>query len=98
MCVYGESNLDITASISSLCFTSPPPSSSSSSPSSSRFAQRPVSMISRATKPPQTIHEINSFVKDFTNQELAVHLTKADAVCFLLTARPGENEELWQNR
>ena len=85
------------ASISSLCFNSPP-SSSSSSPASSRFAQRPVSIISRATKPPQTIHEINSFVKDFTNQELAVHLTKSDAVCFLLTARPGENEELWQNR
>ena len=87
------------ASISSLCFTSPNPASSSSSPSTaSRFAHRPVSTVSRATKPPQTIHEIHSFIKDFSTDELAIHLTKADAVCFLLTARPGENEELWQNR
>ena len=57
-----------------------------------------VSILSRHTKCPQSIQEIPTFLKDFSNDELAMHLTKADGVCFLLTPRPAENAELWTNR
>ena len=61
-------------------------------------SSRPVSIISRNVKSPQTIQEIPPFLKDFTNDEIAMHLTKADAVCFLLTPRPSESPDLWKNR
>ena len=33
-----------------------------------------------------------------TDTELAFHLTRADAVAFLLTPRPGEDKEVWKER
>ena len=33
-----------------------------------------------------------------TEMELAYHLTRADAVAFLLTPRPGEDKEVWKER
>ena len=59
---------------------------------------RPTSTLTRNMKCPQTIQEIPTFLKEFTNEELAMHLTKADGVCFLLTPRPAEDPELWMNR
>lgn len=57
-----------------------------------------VSTLSKHTKIPKTIQEIPGFLKDFTNEEIAAHLTKADSVCFLLSPRPAEDNELWSNR
>lgn len=84
------------ASIDAMCFSS---KASSQSSSPSHYASRPVSMIGKSvSKAPQTIHEISSFLKDIDVEELAIHLTKADSVSFLLSPRPGEDEELWENR
>ena len=33
-----------------------------------------------------------------TEMELAFHLTRTDAVAFLLTPRPGEDKEVWKER
>ena len=71
-----------------------PTRSSSGSP----YSSRPASVIGRNVKSPQTIAEVPGFLKEFTNEELAMHLTKADAVCFLLAPRPGEEFDLWKNR
>lgn len=57
-----------------------------------------ASILSKNTKIPKTIQEIPGFLKDFTNEEIAAHLTKADSVCFLLSPRPAEDSELWTNR
>ena len=67
--------------------------------SESPYSSRPTSVVSgKNIKPPQAIAEIPSFLKEFSNDEVAIHLTKADAVCFLLAPRPGEDHELWMNR
>lgn len=72
--------------------------SSNRSSTESPYSSRPPSVIGRGFKAPQTVSEIPSFLKEFTNEEIATHLTKADAVCFLLAPRPGENYDLWKNR
>lgn len=67
--------------------------------SESPYSSRPTSVSSgKNVKPPQAIADIPSFLKEFSNDEVAMHLTKADAVCFLLTPRPGEDHDLWTNR
>ena len=70
----------------------------SRSSSGSPYSSRPASVMGRNVKSPQTIAEVPGFLKEFTNEELAMHLTKADAVCFLLAPRPGEDFDLWKNR
>lgn len=69
---------------------------SATTTTTSPYASR--SMLVKTSKAPQNLQEVAGYLNGFSVEELAVHLTKADAVCFLLTPRPGENEELWQNR
>ena len=58
----------------------------------------PRSALFKVSKLPLTLQDLPGYLFSFSAEELALHLTKADAVCFLLAPRPGENEELWQNR
>ena len=83
-----------TSSSSSLIKSKQDSRMSKYSSTQSFFSSQPGSR----NKLPQTIQEVPAFLKEFTNDEIAMHLTKADAVCFLLSPRPGENADLWQNR
>lgn len=57
-----------------------------------------------AAKVPKSLpgHEIlvglHNTLNRSTERELAYHLTRADAVAFLLTPRPGEDKEVWKER
>ena len=42
--------------------------------------------------------KLQALLGNYTNEELAYHLTKADAVSFLLAPRPGEDDGVWKNR
>ena len=77
-------------------YSSGRPRSATSTATTSPYAPRPT--LAKTSKTPQTLQELSGYLNSFSAEELALHLTKADAVCFLLAPRPGENEELWQNR
>lgn len=57
-----------------------------------------------AAKVPKNLpgHELlvglHNTLNNNTEKELAYHLTRADAVAFLLTPRPGEDKEFWKER
>jgi hypothetical protein len=74
------------------------PKSKISTSSYSTYSTRPASVIAKNAKAPKSINEVSPFLKEFTNEEIAMHLTKADAVCFLIAPRPGEDINLWKNR
>ena len=42
--------------------------------------------------------KLHSILSHHSKEELAYHLTRADAVAFLLTPRPGEDKEVWKER
>ena len=42
--------------------------------------------------------KLHSLLGAYTTEELAYHLTRSDAVCFLLVPRVGEDEEVWKSR
>lgn len=46
----------------------------------------------------EALVKLHSLLGAYTTEELAYHLTRADAVCFLLVPRVGEDEEVWKNR
>ena len=103
--VYSQpSNNSRNSPLSSTTVCPPKPNRANSSssknvtPTGSPYSSRPASMISRNVRSPQTISDVPGFLKEFTNEEIAMHLTKADAVCFLLAPRPGEDFNLWKNR
>ena len=42
--------------------------------------------------------KLHDILSNHSEEELAYHLTRADAVAFLLTPRPGEDKEVWKER
>ena len=46
----------------------------------------------------EALVDLHSLLGNYTNEDLAFHLTKADAVCFLLTPRAGEDLSMWRER
>lgn len=97
--MYSQLALSSSSALNKSSPTSTPSPGKPSHSPKSPYTSRPGSIITgKNVKPPQTLGEIPSFLKEYTNDEIAIHLTKADAVCFLLTPRPGEDYKLWQNR
>ena len=40
----------------------------------------------------------HTVLQNHSNDELAYHMTRTDAVCFLLAPRPGEDKDIWRER
>ena len=45
-----------------------------------------------------TLVKIHSLLQSHSNKQLAYHLTRADAVAFMLAPRPGEEDKMWKER
>lgn len=44
------------------------------------------------------LFRMHTLLSSYTNSEVAYHLTKADAVSFMLSPRPGESSSIWAER
>jgi hypothetical protein len=42
--------------------------------------------------------KIHTLLQSHSNEELVYHLTRADATCFMLAPRPGEDTNVWKDR
>ena len=42
--------------------------------------------------------KIHTLLQSHSNEELVYHLTRADATCFMLAPRPGEDANVWKER
>ena len=46
----------------------------------------------------EALDRAHTILQGHSNNELAFHVTRADAVCFLLTPRPAEDKKIWKQR
>ena len=91
---------------------SPPTTKSRDSPSAAKNRESTASNesnraspgLAQSTKVLKSLPGYNALVKlhtlfsNHSNEDLAFHVTKADAVCFLLAPRPGEDRDVWKER
>lgn len=46
----------------------------------------------------EALVKVHTILQNHTNEELAYHMTRTDAVCFMLAPRPGEDQNIWRER
>ena len=100
----GTASQDLSSSNDSLL------SATSSSMSLSPAAKRRVigSSLVHSHTPSTKVHrnlpgyealvKAHTILQNHSNEELAYHMTRTDAVCFMLAPRPGEDKNIWRER
>ena len=89
-----------TASNDSALSTTSSHSSGSITPQSSLLvhSHAPSAKVHRELPGYETLVKVHTILQSHSNKQLAYHLTRADAVSFLLAPRPGEDESVWRER
>ena len=89
-----------TASNDSTLSTNSSHSSSSVNQQSSLLvhSHAPSAKVHRQLPGYETLVKVHTILQSHSNKQLVYHLTRADAVSFLLAPRPGEEESIWRDR
>lgn len=66
--------------------------------SASKEGQGAAAKVPKSLPGHEMLVGLHNMLNRSTEKELAYHLTRADAVAFLLTPRPGEDKEVWKER
>ena len=81
-------------------------SSTSMSPASKRrimgsslvHSHTPSTKVHRNLPGYEALVRAQTILQNHSNEELAYHMTRTDAVCFMLAPRPGEDKNIWRER
>ena len=46
----------------------------------------------------EALVKVHTLLQSNSNEELAYHMTRTDAVCFMLAPRPAEDKDIWKER
>lgn len=46
----------------------------------------------------EALVKVHTILQNHSNEELAYHMTRTDAVCFMLAPRPAEDKDIWKER
>ena len=58
----------------------------------------PAAKVHRSLPGYDMLVKLHTVMQSHSNEELAYHLTRADATCFMLSPRPGEDTGVWKDR
>ncbi len=94
-----DSALSTTSSQSSSNSNSTTPQPSTTPQSTLLFnSHAPSAKVHRDLPGYEALVKVHTILQSHSNKQLACHLTRSDAVNFLLTPRPGEDEQVWRDR
>ena len=58
----------------------------------------PASKVHKSLPGYEALVKVHTLLQNHSDDELAYHMTRTDAVCFMLAPRPAEDQEVWADR
>lgn len=66
--------------------------------SSLMHSHAPASKVHKSLPGYEALVKVHTLLQNNSDDELAYHMTRTDAVCFMLAPRPAEDQEVWADR